>query len=111
MAVTNKNQALDIGFKLQDYTITKVLSSGGFSFVYLAHDPNKKVVAIKEYMPTGLALRNKGATVQLDDHGDSAVFKQGLKSFLKRVYRSPKSTIKILCACSIFLEPTTRCIW
>lgn len=83
MAVTNKNQALDIGFKLQDYTITKVLSSGGFSFVYLAHDPNKKVVAIKEYMPTGLALRDKGATVQLDDHGDSAVFKQGLKSFFE----------------------------
>lgn len=83
MAVTNKNQALNIGFKLHDYTITKVLSSGGFSFVYLAHDPNKKVVAIKEYMPTGLALRDKGATVQLDDHGDSAAFKQGLKSFFE----------------------------
>jgi serine/threonine protein kinase len=57
MAITNKNQALSVGFKLQDYTITRVLSSGGFSFVYLAHDPNKKVVAIKEFMPNGLALR------------------------------------------------------
>ncbi|HAF00325.1 MAG TPA: serine/threonine protein kinase [Methylophilaceae bacterium] len=83
MAVTNKNQALPIGFKLQDYTITKVLSSGGFSFVYLAHDPNKKIVAIKEYMPTGLALRDQGTTVQLDKHGDSSAFKHGLKSFFE----------------------------
>jgi serine/threonine protein kinase len=83
MVATNKNQALPIGFKLQDYTITKVLSSGGFSFVYLAHDPNKKVVAIKEYMPTGLALRDNGATVQLDKHGDSSAFKHGLKSFFE----------------------------
>lgn len=81
MAITNKNQALSVGTKLQDYTITRVLSSGGFSFVYLAHDPNKKVVAIKEFMPNGLALRNTGATVQLDQHGDSAAFKHGLKSF------------------------------
>ncbi|HEY0562726.1 MAG TPA: serine/threonine-protein kinase [Methylophilus sp.] len=83
MAVSNKNQALPIGFKLHDYTITKVLSSGGFSFVYLAHDPNKKTIAIKEYMPTGLALRDKGVTVQLDQHGDSAAFKHGLKSFFE----------------------------
>jgi serine/threonine protein kinase len=83
MAVTNKNQALAAGFKLQDYTITKLLSSGGFSFVYLAHDPDKKVVAIKEYMPTGLALRDAGATVQLDQHGDSSAFKHGLKCFFE----------------------------
>jgi serine/threonine protein kinase len=83
MAITNKNQALPSGFQLQDYTITKLLSSGGFSFVYLAHDPNKKIVAIKEYMPTGLALRDAGATVQLDQHGDSATFKHGLKSFFE----------------------------
>lgn len=81
MAITNKNQALSVGTKLQDYTITRVLSSGGFSFVYLAHDPNKKVVAIKEFMPNGLALRDGGATVQLEQHGDSASFKHGLKSF------------------------------
>jgi serine/threonine protein kinase len=83
MAITNKNQALPIGFQLQDYTITKLLSSGGFSFVYLAQDANKKIVAIKEYMPTGLALRNSGATVQLDQQGDSSTFKHGLKCFFE----------------------------
>ena len=45
---TSKNQSLPIGYLLQDYIITKVLSTGGFSFVYLAQDLNKEIVAIKE---------------------------------------------------------------
>jgi len=83
MAITNKNESLPIGYKLKDYTITRVLSSGGFSFVYLAEDKQRKIVAIKEYMPNGLALRNEGAEVQLDKDGDSATFKYGLKSFFE----------------------------
>lgn len=83
MALPNKNESLPIGYRLQDYTITRVLSSGGFSFVYLAEEKDKNIVAIKEYMPTGLALRNEGVTVQLDQHGDSATFKYGLKSFFE----------------------------
>ncbi len=78
-----KNQALPIGYMLQDYIITKVLSSGGFSFVYLAQDLDKNVVAIKEYMPTGLALRMEGATVLLDSDDDAATFKHGLKCFFE----------------------------
>jgi serine/threonine protein kinase len=35
---TSKNQTLPFGYILQDYIITKVLSTGGFSFVYLAQD-------------------------------------------------------------------------
>ncbi|HQN64908.1 MAG TPA: serine/threonine-protein kinase [Methylophilus sp.] len=80
---SSKNQALPIGYMLQDYIITKVLSSGGFSFVYLAQDLDKNVVAIKEYMPTGLALRMEGATVLLDSDDDAATFKHGLKCFFE----------------------------
>jgi len=68
---------------LQDYIITKVLSTGGFSFVYLAQDMNKNTVAIKEYMPTGLALREEGATVLLGNDDDAATFKHGLKCFFE----------------------------
>jgi len=78
-----KNQTLPIGYMLQDYIITKVLSTGGFSFVYLAKDVNKHTVAIKEYMPTGLALREDGATVMLDSEDDEATFKHGLKCFFE----------------------------
>jgi serine/threonine protein kinase len=78
-----KNQTLPVGYMLQDYIITKVLSTGGFSFVYLAQDANKHTVAIKEYMPTGLALREDGATVMLDSEDDAATFKHGLKCFFE----------------------------
>jgi serine/threonine protein kinase len=80
---TLKNLSLPIGYMLQDYIITKVLSTGGFSFVYLAQDLNKKIVAIKEYMPTGLALREDGATVLLGSDDDATTFKHGLKCFFE----------------------------
>ena len=50
---STKNLALPSGYQLQDYKIDKVLSSGGFSFVYLAHDKDNKLVAIKEYLYRG----------------------------------------------------------
>ena len=79
MAAT-KNLALPTGYQLHDYEIRKVLSSGGFSFVYLARDKDKKIVAIKEYLPTSIALRNDGATVQ-PNSDDVALFRHGLKCF------------------------------
>jgi hypothetical protein len=77
---STKNLALPTGYQLQDYEIRKVLSSGGFSFVYLARDKDKKIVAIKEYLPTSIALRADGATV-LPNNDDVALFRHGLKCF------------------------------
>ncbi len=77
---TNQNLALPTGYQLQDYEIRKVLSSGGFSFVYLARDAHKKTVAIKEYLPTSIAVRADGATV-LPNEDDVALFRHGLKCF------------------------------
>lgn len=80
MATPHKNLALPAGYKLQDYEIKKVLSYGGFSFVYLAHDKDKNFVAIKEYLPSSIALRDDKATVQPNVE-DIAMFRHGLKSF------------------------------
>ena len=77
------NQALSIGYQLQDYKIVKILSTGGFSLVYLAHDKNKKTVAIKEYMPTSLALRADGYAVILNNEDVAVTFKHGLKCFFE----------------------------
>lgn len=77
---STKNLALPAGYQLQDYEIRKVLSSGGFSFVYLARDKDKKTVAIKEYLPTSIAVRADGATV-LPNADDVALFRHGLKCF------------------------------
>lgn len=82
MGTPNTNLALPIGFALQDYTVTRVLSSGGFSYVYLAQDKLKTTVAIKEYMPTTLAIRQGGAEVKPSGTNDNA-FKHGLKCFFE----------------------------
>jgi serine/threonine protein kinase len=77
------NQALPVGYQLQDYEIRKVLSAGGFSFVYIARDKDKKTVAIKEYLPTTLALRADGAKVQVTSPETAAGFGHGLKCFFE----------------------------
>lgn len=79
-----QNQSLPIGHPLQDYVIKKVLSAGGFSVVYLAEDASKNTVAIKEYLPTSLALRSEGSKVQINSAAASANFKHGLKCFLRK---------------------------
>jgi serine/threonine protein kinase len=78
--VASKNLSLPIGYKLQDYEILKVLSSGGFSFVYLAQDKDNNTVAIKEYLPTSIALRLEGATIEANPE-NVTLFKHGLKCF------------------------------
>ncbi len=77
---TIKNLSLPVGFKLQDYEIVKVLSSGGFSFVYLARDENNEMVAIKEYLPASIAIRLEGSTIQAKDE-NVTLFNHGLKCF------------------------------
>jgi serine/threonine protein kinase len=42
-------QPLAAGTQLENYRIHRLLATGGFSYVYLAHDDNDVPVAIKEY--------------------------------------------------------------
>ncbi len=76
----SKNLSLPIGYQLQEYEIIKVLSSGGFSFVYLAKDATGDTVAIKEYLPNSIALRLEGTTIEATPK-NVTLFKHGLKSF------------------------------
>jgi len=77
------NQPLSEGYQLQNYTIDKVLSSGGFSIVYLAHDEAGTPYAIKEYLPAALVVRSGGADVSINSDENLAVFRQGLKCFFE----------------------------
>jgi serine/threonine protein kinase len=77
------NQPLPEGTQLENYRIIKVLASGGFSFVYLAHDENETPVAIKEYLPSALALRTNGALHPQVAEEDQATFRFGLKCFFE----------------------------
>ena len=52
--------ALPVGFMLHEYRIERMLGIGGFGISYLAHDANLNAkVAIKEYLPNDLAMRNE----------------------------------------------------
>ncbi|HEY9397427.1 MAG TPA: serine/threonine-protein kinase [Burkholderiales bacterium] len=77
------NQPLPDGYQLHNYRITKVLSCGGFSIVYLAHDENEQPVAIKEYLPSSLALRKEGDALPSVSEENLATFRYGMKCFFE----------------------------
>ena len=80
---TQANQPLPDGTQLENYHVLRVLAHGGFSFVYLAHDENETPVAIKEYLPSTLAVRTNGAISPNVPEEDSATFKYGMKCFFE----------------------------
>jgi serine/threonine protein kinase len=77
------NHPLPNGYQLNQYTIEKLLSSGGFSIVYLARDADGRPVAIKEYLPAALVIRVDGAEVQINSEENLSVFRHGLKCFFE----------------------------
>jgi serine/threonine protein kinase len=77
------NQPLAEGSALQKYRIRRVLAAGGFSFVYLAHDEKEVPVAIKEYLPSTLALRVNGSPHPQIPEEDLAKFRFGMKCFFE----------------------------
>jgi serine/threonine protein kinase/peptidoglycan hydrolase-like protein with peptidoglycan-binding domain len=55
---------LPAGTRLRNYELISVLGHGGFGITYYARDTTLgREVAVKEYLPTSLALRENGATV------------------------------------------------
>ena len=77
------NQPLPEGFQLENYRILRVLASGGFSFVYLAHDEKEAPVALKEYLPATLALRVNSSTAPVIAEENLSVYRYGLKCFFE----------------------------
>lgn len=77
------NAPLPNGYQLLNYRIDKQLSRGGFSLVYRAYDENNNVVAIKEYLPSALALRKEGYAVQASSEDNQAVFRYGMRCFFE----------------------------
>jgi serine/threonine protein kinase len=76
------DNALPIGTVLGEFEITGLIGEGGFGIVYLAYDHSlQRKVALKEYMPAGLASRKSGMTVaKSTQHLET--FQAGLRSFI-----------------------------
>ena len=80
-AWSDRRDALPQGCVLRDYTIEEVLGHGGFGIVYKArHNELDHVVAIKEYLPSELAVR-EGATIRAKSAECEAHFADGLRRF------------------------------
>ena len=85
MTVTNRTQvALPVGHQVHWYEIRAVVGQGGFGITYLAKDTNlDHLVAIKEYLPTNLAVRSGESTVHPVSEGRSSIFDWGLERFVR----------------------------
>ncbi len=72
---------MPVGTVLREFTIQAVLGHGGFGIVYRAgHNELDLTVAIKEYLPVELAVR-EGATVQPRSGTERKDFEEGLRRF------------------------------
>ena len=109
MAVTAHRNALQPGYELHWYGIKKILGQGGFGITYLAQDSNlHQGVAIKEYLPVELAVREGNRTVHPISDKHREQFGNGLKRFLKEArtlakFRHP-NVVRVL---SVFEENNT----
>ena len=75
--------ALNPGHTIMEYVVEKTLGGGGFGITYLARDGNLNLpVAIKEYLPTDLAMRAADGNVQILGSALQDQFKWGLERFL-----------------------------
>ena len=75
--------ALKPGYQLHWYHIREILGQGGFGITYLADDANlNQPVAIKEYLPVELAVREDAISVHpvSGEHGEQ--FQWGLDRFI-----------------------------
>ncbi|CUT17275.1 MULTISPECIES: serine/threonine protein kinase [Candidatus Ichthyocystis] len=78
-----KSKPLPHQYRLLDYTILEVLSTGGFSIVYLAKDRRGSLVVIKEYVPANFAYRQVDGSEIVIAAGKEKSFKYGMRCFFQ----------------------------
>ena len=75
--------ALPQGYRLQEYELVRVLGFGGFGMTYLGFDHNlDKPVAIKEYLPSDIAVRTADRSVAPQASEFRGDFQWGLDRFV-----------------------------
>lgn len=79
------HHALPAGTKIGSYEVQSVLGIGGFGITYKAYDRTlERLVAVKEYLPSSLAVRTLDrTTVAPRSEGDVHDYEFGLKRFLE----------------------------
>ncbi len=80
--MTDSGNRLPAGHVLDHYRIVSVLGQGGFGITYLADDENLQApVAIKEYLPDGLARRDGDMEISIRGATSVELFNYGYDRF------------------------------
>lgn len=83
MTTQELRNSLKANHQLHWYRIERVLGQGGFGITYLAHDPNlDQHVAIKEYLPMELAVRDGDDSVYPASSANGDRYRWGLDRFI-----------------------------
>ena len=83
MAKKMHRNSLQPDYKLHWYTIERILGQGGFGITYLAYDYNlDRRVAIKEYLPMELAVREGDFSVYPASESQDERYRWGLERFI-----------------------------
>ena len=83
MSAEDHKHALPAGYRLGSYRVVRVLGVGGFGVTYLCEHGGLGVqVAVKEYLPNDVAVRD-GTAVHPKSAGDREDFEWGLTRFLE----------------------------
>ena len=76
--------ALPENHQIHEYLIQKTLGGGAFGITYLAKDVNLNLpVAIKEYMPVDLSVRDSDLQVKPNSEKSTELFQWGLERFIE----------------------------
>jgi serine/threonine protein kinase len=73
---------LPAGAAVAHLTIERVLHEGLHSVVYLVRDPNDRTLALMEYFPRALALRQPDGSVRARQAGDAIALSVGREAFV-----------------------------
>ncbi len=78
------SNSLPIGYRFKEFEIKEVIGEGGFGIVYRAYDHQlERIIAIKEYIPSTLVMRNEDLTLSLRGERFQRTFQAGLNSFIQ----------------------------
>ncbi|MBW7984923.1 serine/threonine protein kinase [Enterobacillus tribolii] len=78
------SNGLPVGYRFNEFEIKEVIGEGGFGIVYRAYDHQlERTIAIKEYMPSTLVMRNDDLSLSLRGERFSKTFQAGLHSFIQ----------------------------
>lgn len=79
----NSGNPLKAGSCIAEFEIESVLGEGGFGIVYLAWDHSlERRVALKEYMPAALSVRDSSNNIGLRSERHRETFDAGMRSFI-----------------------------